>query len=190
MATHRISLDVTKPWNERLPAAALAEVPGVPPGAAERVVTLEAQVEHEAGLRHRATADRFVFHADEPREIGGEEADPYPLDYLVASVGFCLVTQVVRCARVLKVELTDVRCRVRMHWSQGGSVKAGTNAVVCHALETDIDIDSPAPRSVIENLVRRADANCFARAAIEQPVVVTTVATHNGSPLQLEPATT
>lgn len=190
MATHRLDFDATKPWDEKLPADVLRQVPGVPGDVVERVVTMETEVVHETGMRHRATADRFVFHADEPAAIGGDELDPYPLDYMVASVAFCVVTQVVRCARVLKIDVDDVRCRVRMHWSQGGSVKAGTNAVACHAMETTIEIDSPAPRGAVENLLRRAEANCFARAAVEQPVVVTTTATHNGATVELSPART
>lgn len=61
--------------------------PGLDPDILERVVTIEAQLEHEAKMRHRAEIHGFTFYSDEGPALGGDDEHPYPLDYFASSIG-------------------------------------------------------------------------------------------------------
>lgn len=60
---------------------------GLDPDILHRVVTVEAETRHVAGMRHEATVHDFTFVSDEPASMGGENLAPYPLDYLTAAIG-------------------------------------------------------------------------------------------------------
>jgi hypothetical protein len=63
--------------NERLRADAGARHP-----------LIRARVRLVKGLLKEARTGAFTFLSDEPTEMGGGDTAPYPLQYLVASVGF------------------------------------------------------------------------------------------------------
>ena len=60
---------------------------GLDPDVLRRVVTVEAETVHIERMRHEARVHGFTFQSDEPEDLGGDDADPYPLDYLTAAVG-------------------------------------------------------------------------------------------------------
>jgi putative redox protein len=74
--------DVIAAWASRyLPAAAEAEA--LPPGI------VEVSESGSGHLTQRVRAGRHVFIADEPVEVGGDDAGPGPYDYLLAALGAC-----------------------------------------------------------------------------------------------------
>ena len=60
---------------------------GLDPDILERVVTVEAKTENIRGMLHRANTHHFTFYSDEGPELGGDDAHPYPLDYVAAGIG-------------------------------------------------------------------------------------------------------
>lgn len=136
------------------------------------VLTVTASADHLERMLHKAVSDGFEMTSDEPEWMNGEENYPYPLHYFVAGVGLCLVTQIVWFGRMRKVDVQDVHVDASMHWSRTGSGKRGDLATVAHALELDVHVTSDAPAEDIEELVRIAEAGCYARTAIEQPVPI------------------
>jgi hypothetical protein len=56
--------------------------------AAARHPLIRAHVRLVEGLLKEARTGRFTFLSDEPAAMGGGDSAPYPLQYLVASVGF------------------------------------------------------------------------------------------------------
>jgi hypothetical protein len=62
-------------------------LPGLDPDVLRRVVTVEADTEHIARMKHRADVRQFTFYSDEPPSLGGDEQHPFPLDYFTAAIG-------------------------------------------------------------------------------------------------------
>jgi organic hydroperoxide reductase OsmC/OhrA len=94
-----------------------------------------------------------------------------------------MLTQIVRYGRMLKVSFSKATCRVSAHWTSEGSVFAGTISSTCHAVETEIAIESDDDPARIAALVRNAEGGCYAQAALQQPVPVTSTVLVNGEPM-------
>lgn len=62
--------------------------PGLDPDVLERSITHDALTVNLRDMLHEASIRQFIFHSDEPPELGGDDAHPRPLDYLLAAVGF------------------------------------------------------------------------------------------------------
>ena len=62
-------------------------LPGLDPDVLRRVVTVEATTEHIEKMKHRADVRQFTFYSDEPPSLGGDELQPFPLDYFTAAIG-------------------------------------------------------------------------------------------------------
>jgi uncharacterized OsmC-like protein len=60
---------------------------GLDPEILHRVVTVQAETRHVAGMTHEASVHDFSFVSDEPASLGGTDLAPYPLDYLTAAIG-------------------------------------------------------------------------------------------------------
>lgn len=54
----------------------------------QRRVTTRAVIRVVADTRLEGRLGRFVVHADEPAERGGDDTAPSPLQFLMAAVGF------------------------------------------------------------------------------------------------------
>jgi uncharacterized OsmC-like protein len=62
--------------------------PGLDPDVLERSITHDVYTVNLGDMLHEATVRDFTFYSDEPPELGGQDAHPRPLDYLMAGVGF------------------------------------------------------------------------------------------------------
>jgi uncharacterized OsmC-like protein len=124
-----------------------------------------------------------TVYSDEEVPFGGEGSAPWPLDYLLLSLGFCLLTQVTRCAAKMKIDVTGSKARVRGDFYEEGSVLKGTVTSACTGIGLELSLDSTAPPERIERLVEAAERNCFVSQAIQQPVPVNFSTTLNGAPL-------
>jgi uncharacterized OsmC-like protein len=153
---------------------------GLSPDVRKRVIRIEAETENVDNMVHEAHVGKFTFRSDEPPELSGYDSQPYPLDYMTASLGMCLLTQVVRYSRMLKIDIKKARVAVTADWTVTGSVFAGTIAATCHGMQTDLEVESDADDHLVAAVLRNAEQGCFARAAIEQPVPLKTSARVNG----------
>lgn len=149
------------------------------------VLTIDVGTEHVDAMLHRASVDGFEFTSDEPEWMRGTDEHPYPLHYFVAGIGMCTVTQVVWFGRRLDVHVGDVTCRVKVHWSRSGSAKRGDLQTHCHGVETELDVVSDDPPERVAELVRVAEAACYARTAVREPVPFADTVTLNGEPLRV-----
>jgi len=73
---------------ERLAAAYEAAHKRLSVDPAARRPVIRARVRIVEGLLKEARTGTFTFLSDEPAAMGGGDTAPYPLQYLVASVGF------------------------------------------------------------------------------------------------------
>ena len=58
----------------------------LPQGGARRTVAVDCQ--HVELMLHKGTRDKFTFYSDEPARMGGGDAYPAPLTYIVGGIGF------------------------------------------------------------------------------------------------------
>jgi uncharacterized OsmC-like protein len=58
--------------------------------------------------------------SDEPKAIGGTSLGPSPLDYFIASIGFCENVTFARYATLNELNLDSLETSVRGHWNRRG----------------------------------------------------------------------
>lgn len=71
-------------------------------GDAHRRILTRAKVRTKGSLVKEARVGKFTFACDEAEFLGGDGTAPNPLGYFVASIGFCLLTQLTRGACALE----------------------------------------------------------------------------------------
>lgn len=159
---------------------------GLDPDVLHRSVTHEGLMVNLHDMLHKGSVRQFTFHSDEPPELGGQDEHPRPLDYLLAGVGFCILTQIVRYGRMLKVEYTDARVRVRGHWTSEGSVLAGTINSQCQAIETHVEIESDDEPAHVAALIRNAKNGCYAESTVTAATPLHSTVQLNGKDFDAE----
>lgn len=144
---------------------------------------IEVELRHVGGVSHEARWNGFSFSSDEPPHLGGADEHPIPIAYFVGSVGFCVMTQLVRYAKQLDIPLENVESRSASHFSRQGSVKAGTVLATLDAFDVHIDVSSPAGADEVASLLGLAHRGCYAQSAVHSPVTIESTTRHNGEAL-------
>ncbi len=85
--------------------------------------------------RPTGPAEAYTLVSDEGAHLGGEGSAPTPLTYFVAGVAFCVLTQLSRCARDLKVPIEQAQAKVTARFRRTGSVLQGTARGECTGFE-------------------------------------------------------
>ena len=149
------------------------------------VMRLQAHAETIEGEAHLkvGTARGFTIYSDEPAQIGGTETYPPPMAYIALGISFCLVTQIVRYATMMKIAVRSAHCTTDLHYSIGGSVLAGTVHTTWHGVRTRLELDSDETPERITALVRNAKGGCTAENLVIQAVPLQSEIVLNGSPI-------
>ena len=63
---------------------------------------------------------QHVLISDEPKEVGGTDKGPSPLDYFMAAVGFCENVTFARYAMLNGLDFDSLETSVRGHWDRRG----------------------------------------------------------------------
>jgi uncharacterized OsmC-like protein len=150
----------------------VTRVPDVPDWMRGKTFTMSADITSGPGQSKVARFRHFEIKCDEPHWLGGEDEYPQPLTYVVAGIGFCLLTQVRRYATMLKIPITRSDCRVEMDLFQDGSVLAGTLHSGIRAFRIDMELESSAPRAKIAHVVDLAQRGCFAERLVETAIPI------------------
>lgn len=147
---------------------------------------IEVALRHVGGVSHEARWNGFTFLSDEPPHLGGADDHPIPIAYFAGSVGFCVLTQVVRYARQLDIPLDGLGSRTVSHFSRQGSVKAGTVLATLDEFDVHLDVSSPADADDVARLLGLAHRGCYAQNALIAPVAIESTVRHNGEALDYE----
>jgi uncharacterized OsmC-like protein len=169
-----------------LNAEDVSRLPDLPDRMAGHVFTNSAHVESLEGMRKVARVRQFEFFCDEPPIIGGADEYPQPLGYLAAAVGFCLLTQVSRLARMTKKQVTRASCDCDFDIRQHGSVLRGDYRSEAVEFRIHLSLDSPESPEAIAELIRLAEQSCFAEDLIRRPVPLVSTFEVNGEPWEPE----
>lgn len=84
---------------------------------------------------------------------------------------------------MVKADIRAARAVVRVHFTSSGSVFAGTISSTCHAVETELVVESSDDPAKVAALVQNAEGGCYAQSALVEPVPVTNSVILNGEPL-------
>ena len=157
-----------------------------------REIVIQAYVEALGGQLKRARVEApglgtFHIFCDEPKSIGGTDSAPAPLQYLVAALGFCLLTQLERYSHALKVPMDGASVQVIARFSSKGSALAGDIESGCEAMEMTVALQSghAVTASEAERLLDVAERACYVTQSLRKPVPVSIRALLNGHPLEL-----
>ena len=173
----RVDLDRKMAVIDRLRAAMMATV------SAERVNTIRAVASIVENTHLEARVGRYHFVADEPPERGGDDNGPAPLQYMIAGVAFCLLTQVARFAPLYKVEIEDATADARADLRTTEKYDVDDAAPYFEDVAIDLHVSSPSPPVLVAKLVAHAERGCHASQSLRHTIPVALHATLNGSAL-------
>ena len=90
---------------------------------------------------------------------------------------------------MMKMKVSDPKCRVVMRKHLGGSVLKGTVFNRWEGISTYLTVDSDEPAGKLAHLIKNAKAGCFAEGLITQQVPLTSHIEVNGKPFHIEGVT-
>jgi uncharacterized OsmC-like protein len=162
----------------------------IPNSLRGRIATMSADLEtlKMDGQLKAARFRHFEFFCDEPPSVRGDDAYPQPLTYMVAGIGFCLLTQIQRTAFMTKKSITRAECRIEYDFLFDGSVLADTIESRACEVRIHVRVESPEPPEVVARVLRLAERSCPAEALVRQPVSIRHRYEVNGAEMIIDPS--
>lgn len=90
---------------------------------------------------------------------------------------------------MMKMQVSDAKCRVILRKHLGGSVLKGTVFNRWEGVTTHLSINSNEPAERVAHLLKNAKAGCFAEGLITQQVPLTSHIDVNGKAFSIEGVT-
>ena len=87
---------------------------------------------------------------------------------------------------MMKMEVSNAKCRVVFRKHLGGSVLKGTVFNRWEGVSTYLKVESDEPAEKLAHLIRNAKAGCFAEGLITQQVPLHSHVEVNGKPFDIE----
>lgn len=83
----------------------------------------------------------------------------------------------------MRVDISNVKAHVAVHFGIQGSVLAGTIEASAPKVETNYEIESSDDRERVAAVLRNARNGCWVRAAVANPTPFEDKSTLNGEPI-------
>ena len=148
-----------------------------------RIVT-RATVRTVGNLLKEARVGQFTFQSDEAAMLGGDGLAPNPLAYFVASIGFCLLTQLTRACALEDIPVEsmsmDVRASFPLEKKYGISDLSAACEKVTYTLDVVGDVDAERLRAALE----WSESVCHVVRSLKEPVPVEMKLKLNGTELE------
>ncbi len=159
--------------------------PGEPIRFAYEVVAEPGPGQSKRGviISPRPDYSSWEVHCDEGTGMGGDDAAPSPLGYLIMGVAFCLLTHIQGYLHKVPMKIDKIRVELRAQYAtlppepdQGQQGQGMCDAYTAHVL-----IDSPEPAEKLEQLIAVCRDACMAIATVASAVPTTTRVFLNGT---------
>ncbi len=131
----------------------------------------------------RADYSSWEVLCDEGTAMGGEDAAPSPLGYLIMGVAFCLLTHIQEYLKKAPMQINGIKVDIRAEYmtlraepNEGMQGKGGCDAYTAHVI-----VDSPEPQEKLENLIKVCRDACMAIATVATAVPTQTRVFVNGT---------
>lgn len=143
----------------------------------------EGQCKRGVILSPRPDYSSWDILCDEGTGMGGDDAAPSPLGYLIMGVAFCLLTHIKGYLHKAPMQIDAIKVEIRAQYAtmapdpkNGGQGMGACDAYSCHVL-----IDSHEPDEKILQLVAVCRDACMAVATVASAVPTSTKVFVNGS---------
>jgi uncharacterized OsmC-like protein len=136
-------------------------------------LTIRAAVRAVENHRKTAQVGPFVVESDEGAIVGGEGTAPTPLSYFVASIGFAVLTDLVRAFALGELEVDDLRLEIEADFPLGAKYGSEPVGVEASEVRYTVEVTSGASRDELEDAIAWAERYCHAVHTLRRPVRVT-----------------
>ena len=144
------------------------------PSEQEVTVKLKNRFVREISVR------QFNFISDEPKDVGGTDTAPRPMEYFLTGAALAEITSILAHSIDLGVKLNDIKIRAKAHRDlrgrhQVGGIRAGWDHVTY-----DVEIDSAADERTIQDLISSSQDICPGYDSMIHPIKIQTNIVLNG----------
>lgn len=133
--------------------------------------------------RKEARVGTWVIESDEGPIVGGAGTAPTPLSYFVASLGFAVLTDLVRAFAVFDLPVDDLRLEIDADFPLGAKYADEAGGVAAEHVRYAVTIRSPAPRDQVEAAIAWSERFCHALHSLREPVRVDATYRLNDEPV-------
>ena len=134
-------------------------------------------------LLPRSDYSSWEVTCDEGKAMGGDDAAPSPLGYLIIGVAFCLLTHIQSYLHKKPMQIDKIRVEIRAEYGtlppepdQGQQGQGMCDAYTAHVI-----IESPEPEAKLKYLISVCRDACMAIATVASAVPTTTRVFLNGA---------
>lgn len=138
----------------------------------QTIATVRADAKLLAQQYQEVRVRDFVIASDEPVPSGGTDKGPTPLDFFVASIGFCENVMFTRHAVLSGVEFSSLETSVRGHWDRKGQYEIDGVSPNFRDMTVETRVASDAPIEKIVEVARITHRTCPMHATIVRAMTV------------------
>jgi len=141
------------------------------------VLELSAESSWQGGMRTRIQVREFpAFFMDEPKEFGGKDSGPNPMEYLLGSLLGCSTVMTAMIARELHIDFESIGMQARGTLdTRGLGGEQGVSPYFQKITQT-IDMATSAPKEQLDHLAGEVARRCPAYNLLQNAGVVMEVA--------------
>lgn len=105
-------------------------------------------------------SEDYTVHCDEVNFTKATGKRPSPLQYFIASIGFCMFSQLTRFASRLEVRIEDLEMDLCMTYDPSGGFSLSDNSAATQGLTYLFRIKSAAPAERVMRVAQLTDKAC------------------------------
>ena len=127
----------------------------------------------------------FTIACDEPVPSGGTDKGPTPLEFFVASIGFCENVMFTRNAVLQGLQFESLETSVHGHWDRRGQFMIGGTDPAFKDMTVETRVTSNSQPEKVVEVTRAAHRTCPMRQTIGKAMQVTDKLFVNGKEVPL-----
>jgi len=147
-------------------------------------LTVSAQIRAIDGQVKEATSRQFVIRSDEGPIVGGSDEAPSPLTFFVSSIGFAILTDLIRAFAIDDVAVSGLRLSVHADFPLGGKYAGAEGGSEAERVVYEVEVESPEAEERVRAAVRWTEEHCHALNTVRRPVPVDATYRLNGTVLE------
>lgn len=148
-------------------------------------IQVRARVRTLDNLRKEARVGPWTFLADEAPNLGGDGSAPTPLAYFVASIGFCLLTQLTRACALEDLPVDDIDMEIRASFPLESKYGLGTASAAADSIAYRVAVHgSGIDPARLRQAFDWAESVCHVVQTLLAPVAVTASLELNGTDIR------